>query len=131
LKWIFAAGLASGLTRYILCALDTKATVLAGVTLHGFAFTLFFVTAPIYLNGRVDVAWRARAQALMSLMTTGVGNLFGYLGSGYWLKVCQRPAGVNWSLYWGGLAVAVAVVLIYFLVAYRGKASESESRRSA
>src|SRR5436190_3280003 len=55
LKWIFAAGLVSGLTRYILCALDTKATVLAGVTLHGFAFTLFFVTAPIYLNGRVDV----------------------------------------------------------------------------
>ena len=128
LKWIFAAGLVSGLTRYILCALDTKATVLAGVTLHGFAFTLFFVTAPIYLNGRVDTAWRARAQALMTLMTTGVGNLFGYLGSGYWLKVCQRAGGTNWSLYWGGLAGAVAVVLIYFLAAYHGKA---EARNSA
>ena len=130
LKWIFATGLISGLVRYILCALDTKAAVLAGVTLHGFAFTLFFVTAPIYLDGRVDAAWRARAQALMSLMTTGVGNLFGYLGSGFWLKACERPAGINWSLFWGGLAIAVALVLVYFLAAYHGKTDAAEKRNS-
>src|SRR6185295_9938469 len=54
LKWIFAAGLGCGLLRYVLCALNTKASLLAGITLHGFAFTLFFITAPIYLDGRVD-----------------------------------------------------------------------------
>jgi MFS family permease len=124
LKWIFAAGLASGLLRYILCALNTKASVLAGVTLHGFAFTLFFVTAPIYLDGRVDPAWRARAQALMSLMTSGVGNLFGYLGSGWWLQECQRTTGTDWRLYWGGLAAAVALVFAYFLTAYHGRSAD-------
>lgn len=128
LKWIFAVGLSSGLLRYILCALDTKAAVLAGVTLHGFAFTLFFVTAPIYLDGRVDTAWRARAQALMSLMTSGVGNLFGYLGSGLWFKACERPGGMNWSLYWGGLAVVVALVLAYFLAAYHGRSAGENSK---
>jgi MFS family permease len=121
LKWIFATGLVSGLLRYMLCAMNSVPAVLAGVTLHGFAFTLFFVTAPIYLDGRVDTAWRARAQALMSLMTTGVGNLFGYLGSGWWLSACEGARGTNWPLFWGGLAVAVALVLIYFLTAYRGK----------
>lgn len=121
LKWIFAAGLACGLLRYILCALDDQPWVLTGVTLHGFAFTLFFVTAPIYLDGRVDSAWRARAQALMSLMTTGVGNLAGYIGSGWWFKFCERPTGMKWPLFWGGLAAAVALVLIYFLTAYHGK----------
>jgi hypothetical protein len=35
--------------------------VLAGVSLHGFAFTLFFITAQLYLDQRVDPAWRARA----------------------------------------------------------------------
>ena len=124
LKWIFAAGLGCGLLRYILCAMDGKPWVLAGVTLHGFAFTLFFVTAPIYLDGRVDSAWRARAQALMSLMTTGVGNLIGYLGSGWWFQACERPSGVQWPLFWGGLAAAVALVLIYFLAAYHGRATE-------
>jgi MFS family permease len=131
LKWIFTAGLACGLLRYVLCALDDKPWVLAGVTLHGFAFTLFFVTAPIYLDGRVDSAWRARAQALMSLMTTGVGNLFGYLGSGWWFKACERPTGMNWPLFWGGLAAAVALVLIYFLTAYHGRGSEEPRDKQA
>jgi nucleoside transporter len=126
LKWIFAAGLACGLLRYLLCGMNTMPAVLAGVTLHGFAFTLFFVTAPVYLDGRVDSKWRARAQALMSLMTTGVGNLFGYLGSGWWFNACETSTGIRWSLYWNGLAAAVALVLIYFLVAYRGRTSGSQ-----
>jgi len=126
LKWIFAVGLGCALLRYLLCALDAKAWVLGGVTLHGFAFTLFFVTAPIYLDGRVDSAWRARAQALMALMTMGVGSLFGYLGSGWWFKVCTRPTGMHWSLFWGGLAAAVALVLIYFLITYRGQGAAAK-----
>ncbi len=121
LKWIFACGLGFALLRYVVCALDGRGWVLTGVTLHGFAFTLFFVTAPIYLNERVEAAWRARAQALMSLMTAGIGNLIGYLGSGWWFAACERPGGVLWSRFWGGLAATVALVLIYFLVTYRGQ----------
>src|SRR4029077_4496866 len=73
LKWTLAAGLTFGVIRYALSALDGKGWVLAGVSLHGFAFTLFFITAQIYLDQRVDPAWRARAQALFN-MVLGVGN---------------------------------------------------------
>lgn len=120
LKWIFATGMSFGLIRYVLCAFDTKATLVAGVTLHGFAFTLFFITAQLYLDERVDPAWRARAQALMSLMTAGVGNLLGYLSCGWWFNACDRPDGMRWSLFWGALAGAIAVVLAYFLTRYHG-----------
>ena len=123
LKWIFAAGLGAALLRYIFCAVGGIPWVLAGVTLHGFAFTLFFVTAPIYLDGRVEPEWRARAQALMFLMNSGVGNLLGYLGSGWWFKACDRPEGMRWPMFWGGLAGAVTIVLIYFLATYRGQHS--------
>lgn len=121
LKWIFAAGLGAALLRYIFCAVGGIPWVLAGVTLHGFAFTLFFVTAPVYLDGRVAPEWRARAQALMFLMNSGVGNLLGYLGSGWWFRICERPDGMRWSMFWSGLAGAVAVVLGYFLTTYRGQ----------
>ena len=121
LKWIFAAGLGAALLRYVFCAVGGIPWVLAGVTLHGFAFTLFFVTAPIYLDGRVDPEWRARAQALMFLMNSGVGSLVGYLGAGWWFETCQRPEGMQWSIFWSGLAAAVALVLIYFLLTYRGQ----------
>ena len=121
LKWIFACGLAFGVVRFALCAINGKAWLLAGVVLHGCSFTLVFITAQIYLDQRVATAWRARAQALMSLMNGGVGNLIGYLGTGWWFAACSRPAGTLWPRFWGGLAVAVAVVLIYFLFAYQGR----------
>ncbi len=121
LKRIIAAGLACGVMRYALCALDGKVWILLGVTLHGCAFTLVFITAQIYLDERIDPAWRARAQALMSLLTGGVGNLIGYLGTGWWFSANARPGGENWPVFWGGLAAVVAGVLAYFLIAYRGK----------
>jgi hypothetical protein len=126
LKWIFAGGLGFAFVRYVLCAFDGQPWVLSGVSLHGFAFTLFFITAPIYLNERVDLAWRARAQSLMVLMTQGIGNLAGFLGCGWWFSLCRTPLGMRWSLFWGGLAMVVALVLAYFLLTYRGRGRASD-----
>ena len=123
LKWVLAAGIGFGLIRYGLCAMNEKVWVLTGVTLHGFAFTLVFITAQIYLDQRVDPAWRARAQALFSLMIGGFGNLIGYLGTGWWFHASQRAGATDWTLFWGGLSAAIAVVLIYFLFTYRGRAA--------
>jgi nucleoside transporter len=120
LKWILGLGLTFGVFRFALCAVDSRAWLLAGVALHGCSFALVFITAQIYVDERVDRAWRARAQALMSLMTSGVGNLLGYLGTGWWFVACARPDGPLWSRFWGGLAVLVAVALGFFLIAYRG-----------
>ena len=121
LKWIFACGLGFGMLRFALSAINGKAWLLAGVVLHGCSFTLVLITAQIYLDQRVEVAWRARAQALMALMNGGVGNLIGYLGTGWWFAACARPTGTQWPIFWGGLAVTVAGVLVYFLIAYRGR----------
>jgi nucleoside transporter len=129
LKWTLATGLGFGLLRYGLCALDGKGWVLLGLSLHGFAFTLFFITTQIYLDQRVPPEWRTRAQALFSLFTSGMGNLVGYLGTGWWFSQCQRAGAVNWALFWGGLALVVVVVLVIFLVAYRGRGHGDRSVR--
>ncbi len=120
LKWTFTAGLAIGLFRYGLCALDTKAGVLAGVMLHGFSFTLVFITAQIYLDQRIDPAYRVRAQALFSVMSGGIGNLIGYLGTGWWFWFSQHAGAPQWPLFWGGLAASIGVVTVFFLATYRG-----------
>lgn len=125
LKWIFACGLGFALVRYILCSLNGLPWVLTGVTLHGFAFTLFFITAPIYLNERVEPEWRARAQALMSLMTMGVGSLIGYLGGGWWYRVCGRSGTTQWQPFWGALAGTILLVLVYFALAFRGRSANA------
>ncbi len=120
LKWILTAGLGCGVLRFAFCALDQKLWLLAGVALHGCSFSFVFVTAQIYLDQRVDAAWRARAQALMSFVTVGVGNLTGYLGTGGWFAWNTTAAGTDWPKFWSGLSLAVVGVLGYFLMAYRG-----------
>lgn len=121
LKWILGAGLAVGLMRYWLCALNGTLWVLAGVFLHGLSFALFFITAQIYVGERVDPAWRARAQALLTLMMSGVGNLIGYLGTGAWFNLCTADGATHWPRFWGGLGAVIALVLVFFLAAYRGR----------
>lgn len=125
LKWIFACGLAFGVVRFALSALDTKTGLIAGVVLHGCSFTLVMITAQIYLDQRVEASWRGRAQALMSLMNGGVGNLIGYLSTGWWFTASARDGHSRWPLFWGVLATAVAGVLAYFLLAYRGRAARA------
>jgi nucleoside transporter len=119
LKWIFAAGLSLGVLRFALSGMNTNPSLLLGITLHGASFVLVFITAQIYLNQRIDPAWRTRAQALLTLLNGGVGNLIGYLGSGWWFAACTTQSPTHWSLYWCGLAALVAGVLGYFLWAFR------------
>jgi hypothetical protein len=57
----------------------------------------------------------------LSVMTSGAGNLLGYLGSGWWFAACTTGDVTRWTIFWGGIAVTVTLVLIYFLTAYRGR----------
>lgn len=128
LKWVIALGLGFTAVRYLLCAMNSKFTLLAGLTLHGVGFTLVLITTQIYLEQRIDPAWRGRAQSLLTLLTSGVGNLIGYLGSGWWFAACTTRDVTRWTLFWGGIAAAVVMVLIYFLTMYRGRTAADRSK---
>jgi MFS family permease len=123
LKVLFLTGIAFAVLRYAFCALDTKAWLLAGVTLHGVAFTLYFITAQIYLEQRVDPRMRTRAQALLQVMIGGFGNLAGYLGTGWWRSSCLTDSATDWPRFWWGMSAATVVVFGWFAWSYRGKES--------
>jgi MFS family permease len=127
LKWIIVLGLGFSVLRFVLCAMNSKLWLLAGVFLHGASFVPVFITAQIYLDQRVDASWRARAQALLTLVNSGIGNLLGYLSTGVWFAFCTGANGTRWPLFWNGLALAAAAVLLYFLSVYRGRAREKSS----
>jgi MFS family permease len=119
LKWLIATGLGFGVLRFVFCAFNTPVWLLLGVSLHGASFVFVLVIAQIYFEKNVESAWRARAQALYALMTSGVGNLLGYLGSGWWLSHCTTGGVTHWPRFWWGLAASVGVAMLYFLVRYR------------
>ena len=119
LKWILACGLGIGIVRFALSALNTPIPLLSGIALHGASFTFVFITAAIYLDQRIEPAWRTRAQALLALMNNGLGNLIGYLGTGWWFNACTSAEGTRWPVFWGVLAALVGAVLLNFLATYR------------
>jgi MFS family permease len=119
-KWVIAAGIGFGAVRYLLYATNSTVPVLMGLVLHGAAFTFTYVSTQVYLAERIEQSWRTRAQALLSLMTGGLGNLIGYLTCGAWIALCKTGDVVHWSLYWGGLSALVLSVLVYFTVSYHG-----------
>ena len=119
-KWVIVLGLCFGVARFALCAANSLAPVLAGVTLHGASFTCVFITAQMYVDQRVDPSWRVRAQSLIMLLTGGVGNLVGFLGTGWWFDACTDAGQTRWSVFWMGLVGTVGAVLVYFAKAYRG-----------
>jgi len=126
LKWIFLAGIGFGVVRFALCALNSRGWLLTGISLHGFAFTLYFITAQIYLEQRVDPRIRARAQALLQVMISGFGNLLGYLGSGAWRRACTVSGQTDWPTFWTGTSAAAAIVMIWFAFSYRGRGPQEQ-----
>lgn len=122
LKWVFLSGIAICVVRYSFNAFGTLPWLMAGTLLHGFAFTLYFITTQIYLEERIDPKWRVRAQALLALLMSGLGNLLGYLGGGWWYAACTQNATTNWPRFWWGETALTAVVCVFFALAYRGRA---------
>lgn len=125
LKWVFLTGIAICVLRYYLNSLGTATWIMIGTTLHGFAFTLYFITAQIYLEERIDPKWRVRAQALLALLMGGVGNLLGYLGGGWWHSLCVKDGVTDWSRFWLGEAALTAAVCVFFALAYRGRGARA------
>jgi hypothetical protein len=121
LKWIFFSGIFMCVVRYGMNAMNTEGWIMLGTTLHGLAFTLYFITTQIYLEERIDPKWRVRAQALLALLMSGVGNLAGYLGGGWWHHACQVDGRTDWSRFWWGETALTAVVCVFFILAYRGR----------
>jgi len=125
LKWVFLSGIFICVLRYAMNAADTLPWIITGTTLHGFAFTLYFITTQIYLEERIDPRWRVRAQALLALLMSGVGNLAGYLGGGWWHQACLMEGRTNWSRFWWGETALTVAVFLFFAIAYRGRRSQA------
>ncbi len=121
LKWLFLCGIGCGVLRYAFFALNSRAWLIAGITLHGIAFALYFITAQLYVEHRVEPRLRARAQALLTLMVSGLGNLTGYLGTGWWRQICEHGGAPHWTNFWLGLCATTALVFAFFALSYRGE----------
>ncbi len=91
----------------------------AGVILHGVCYTLYFVSAQVYLDKRVDPSMRGQAQGLFGLMSSGIGPLFGACFCAWLRVVCVDDAGNGWETFWWILAGIIAICWISLGMLYK------------
>ncbi len=93
---------------------------IGGLALHGVCYTLYFVTAQIFLDRRVEPGLRGQAQGLLMMVSGGLGPLVGAWMCGALKLRLVGDDGHGWTTYWSVLAGMIAVCFLLFAIFYRG-----------
>ncbi len=87
LKRVILIGMTAWAIRYLCFAWADPSTAgfsltLAGLILHGFCYSFFYVGAYMYIDRRAPAELKASAQSLLAFLLLGVGYLLGAQGAG-------------------------------------------------
>ena len=125
LKTLLGWALVWFVVRYLLFMVagitGQRAWMWPGVALQGVCFTLYFITAQVFLDRRVEAGLRGQAQGLLSLASGGLGSLVGTFFTGWLHRVTVTDGAGGWPVFWGVLAAMIACCAGYFLIGYRGR----------
>lgn len=104
--------------------------LIAGVSLHGIAYTFYFITAQIFLDRRVPAGLRGQAQGLLTLVSSGIGTLTGTMFVGYLHRLTVIGGAGGWQAFWAVLTAILLVCLVLFAVLYKGTTPSSREKAS-
>ena len=138
-KWMLAVGMGAWVVRYVLFALAAPDAVFwmiaTGILLHGICYDFFFVTGQIYVDKKSTPAVRGQAQGFLVLVTYGVGMLIGAQIAGNVYNAFLGDAAAltleQWRSFWYIPAAFAAVVLGFFVVAFRDRVREDATAGAA
>ncbi len=125
IKYILILALGCGLLRYMLFAFgaenESLLSIMLGVALHGICWSYFFEAGKVFLARRIESEIRTQSQALLTLLTSGIGGLVGtaFVGWAHSLLI-DETTGSGWSQYWWCLTAMCGFCMIVFMMGYRG-----------
>ena len=110
--------LAQGIRMLIFAFAGNHAVVIGGISLHGFCFAFFFISAYLYVESHSSRANRAGAQQVVTIMIAGAGTLAGFLSAGGVAQWLTEPVTgmVDYQKFWlvpAGLCAIVASLLVF------------------
>ena len=137
-KKMLIIGMAAWALRYGLWALAFGQTgplltlpIFAGILLHGICYDFFFVTGMIYTDRKSSPEHRGQAQALIVMLTQGLGLGIGAQAFGWWTQRTTEDGSVNFTAFWLAPAIlALAVMFVFWLAFPKQKGIELDSSTS-
>ena len=126
-------GASCWLALYVVYAL-TKARwlIVVAQVLHGLAYVLFIIAGQIYVDSVAAPAIRSSAQALIMLVTTGIGMFLGTQLAGVTMDKFAENGRFQWRKIWAvPLAITLAGVLTLATVFQPAAAAKTPAKTSA
>jgi MFS family permease len=110
--------------RYVLFAVAGETGLggwlIAGISLHGLCYTLYFITGQLFLDRRVEPGMRTQAQGLLSLTSNGIGSLIGTLIARNLYDFTVGGQHGGWSSYWWFQAACIGICIPILAIFYKG-----------
>jgi hypothetical protein len=124
-KTVLQWALAISVVRFGLSAVAGTTGVIAwhiaGVALHGLCYTLYFITAQVFLDRRVEPGMKGQAQGLLAMVSSGIGPLIGTVVCGWMRDHYVSADGRGWAMFWSLLAAMIAGCYAVFALFYQGR----------
>lgn len=127
MKAVLATGLAGWVLRYGAFATLWAPAVVAGLPLHGFSFTFFYVAAALYVDRLAPPDLRAGTQAVVTFVTMGLGALLGNAWAGWAVDRATVSGATDWVMVWLAPGAVAAVVTGVFVAMFRAPAGPFDS----
>jgi nucleoside transporter len=122
IKWVLLIGLGGWILRFFLFGQTEgpQSLLLLAILLHGLCYDFFFVSGQIYTEQKAGPAIKAKAQALITLATYGIGMYIGSILAGkvtdkFTVIAADGTKLINWGQVWMvpmGIAAAVFVLVL-------------------
>ena len=114
-----AIGVIAWPLRYVVFAMYQTVPVwlvVGSLALHGVGYTFFFVVSQIYVDRVAPKDIRASAQALLTLMTLGLGSFLGAKFTGWIMGMLTKDGVPNWTwIFLIPCSITVACALAFLL----------------
>ena len=129
-KWMLIVALIAWILRFIGFgfgdAQSSEWLLYLAIILHGVCYDFFFVTGQIYTDMKAGEKVKSAAQGLIYLATYGVGMGIGSWVSGWVADVYTLADGSkDWTSIWMVPAGIAVVVLILFIIFFRGNGNKT------
>jgi nucleoside transporter len=126
-RWLLTLGLVCSALRFVGYATCAIPWVIGlGLAMHGLGFSLFYITAAIYVDQRAPGDMRASAQGLVTQVTSGIGALAGTILSGVVVDRCTTAGAVDWRAVWLIPAIGTIVLALVFAAVFRDRPAASK-----
>ncbi len=120
-RWMLVIGVVAWPLRYLVFALMKPLwLVISSLSFHGLGYTFFFFVGQMYVDKVAPPDIRASAQALISVVTLGLGNFIGTQITGTVMDIFRKDNKFRWRPIFLIPCVLTIVCAVAFVLFFKG-----------